>query len=270
MPHDGLYDELRPLAERRPGVTPSANQGVAVQGKNSNSDGYGDAAASPALRRAEEIRATLQAEIEGGTLPPGTALDEKALTERFGVSRTPVREALQQLVARDLVRITRRHGVTVSKLSVNKVRGILEFISELEGVASKLAARRLTTELGHQLTEALAACEQAQRRGDADAYAAANNAFHDAIYLAARNDYLVDNLRTSRRMIKRYSFGPLFTPRQMASSYADHQQIEKAIQAGDEMAAAQASKRHVPYGNSGFSEFLALVPTEYIGDEDGV
>lgn len=229
-----------------------------------------ETAGSPAPRRAEEIRATLQAEIESGALPPGAALDERALTERFGVSRTPVREALQQLMARELVRISRRHGVTVTKLSVNKVRGMLEFISELEGVAAKLAARRLTSDLGLQLSEALAACERAQRAGDADAYAVANSSFHDIIYKAARNDYLVDNLRTSRRMIKRYRIGPLFSPRQMLGSYADHVQIEKAIQAGDEMAAAQASKRHVPYGNSGFSEFLALVPTEYIGeDEDG-
>lgn len=227
-----------------------------------------DASGSPALRRAEEIRATLQAEIESGALPPGTALDERNLTERFGVSRTPVREALQQLMARELVRISRRHGVTVSKLSVNKVRGMLEFISELEGVAAKLAARRLTTDLGLQLSESLVSCERAQRANDADAYAVANNAFHDIIYKAARNDYLVDNLRTSRRMIKRYRFGPLFTPRQMLSSYADHVQIEKAIQAGDEMAAAQAAKRHVPYGNSGFSEFLALVPTEFIGEDE--
>lgn len=236
--------------------------------KRTPSSDYPDASGSPVLRRAEEIRATLQAEIEGGALPPGTALDERALTERFGVSRTPVREALQQLMARELVRISRRHGVTVSKLSVNKVRGTLEFISELEGVAAKLAARRLTTDLGLQLSQALLACERAQRAADADAYAVANTAFHDVIYKAARNDYLVDNLRSSRRMIKRYSFGPLFTPRQMLSSYADHVQIEKAIQAGDEMAAAQASKRHVPYGNSGFSEFLALVPTEYIGEDE--
>lgn len=227
-----------------------------------------DTPGSPALRRAEEIRAVLQAEIESGALPPGAALDERALTERFGVSRTPVREALQQLMARELVRISRRHGMTVSKLSVNKVRGMLEFISELEGVAARLAARRLTTDLGLRLSEALKACELAQRAGDADVYAVANTAFHDTIYKAARNDYLVDNLRSSRRMIKRYRFSPLFTPRQMLSSYTDHVQIEKAIQAGDEMAAAQASKRHVPYGNSGFSEFLALVPTEYIGEDE--
>ncbi len=98
--------------------------------------------AEPALRRAEEIRQVLQAEIESGTLVPGTALDEKSLTERFGVSRTPVREALQQLATLELVRMAPRQGALVARLSVNKVRGMLELISELEGVVAMLATRR--------------------------------------------------------------------------------------------------------------------------------
>ena len=82
----------------------------------------------PRPGRANDIRATLQEEIESGKLPPGAVLDERALAARFDVSRTPVREALQQLAARDLVRIAPRQGVTVSRLSISKVRAMLEFI----------------------------------------------------------------------------------------------------------------------------------------------
>ena len=74
--------------------------------------------------RANEIRNILQEEIESGTLPPGAPLDERALATRFNVSRTPVREALQQLAARDLVRIAPRQGVTVARLTISQVRAI--------------------------------------------------------------------------------------------------------------------------------------------------
>jgi len=93
--------------------------------------------------RAGEIRAVLQEEIESGKLPPGAPLDERALAARFHVSRTPVREALQQLAARALVRIAPRQGVSVARLSINQVRAIMETIGELEALNAKLAARRV-------------------------------------------------------------------------------------------------------------------------------
>ena len=107
--------------------------------------------AAPELRqrggRAADIRATLQEEIESGKLGPGAALDERALATRFDVSRTPVREALQQLAAHGLVRIAPRQGVFVSRLSVNRVRAMLEYIAELEALCAKLAARRVDDDL---------------------------------------------------------------------------------------------------------------------------
>mgnify|MGYP000293540029 CR=1 FL=1 len=87
--------------------------------------------------RANEIRNALQEEIESGKLPPGTALDERALALRFQVSRTPVREALQQLAVSDLVRIAPRQGVTVARLSISEVRAIMETVGELEALAAK-------------------------------------------------------------------------------------------------------------------------------------
>src|SRR5574343_845583 len=82
--------------------------------------------ARPRGGRANEIRNTLQEEIESGKLTPGTPLDERALAARFQVSRTPVREALQQLAVNDLVRIAPRQGVSVASLSINQVRAIME------------------------------------------------------------------------------------------------------------------------------------------------
>src|SRR5690606_10749 len=126
------------LTATMPSTTASAAPGAARSGR-------------PRTGRAADIRATLQQEIETGILAPGTSLDERALAERFGVSRTPVREALQQLAARDLVRIAPRHGVSVARLSITKVRSMLEFIGELEALCAKLCARRLDGQLSADL-----------------------------------------------------------------------------------------------------------------------
>ena len=117
--------------------------------------------------RANEIRNLLQEEIESGSLPPGTPLDERALATRFQVSRTPVREVLQQLAARDLVRIAPRQGVSVARLSVNQVRAMMETVGELESLVAKLAARRVDDALRAALDTALRRCHECAAQGGA-------------------------------------------------------------------------------------------------------
>lgn len=220
--------------------------------------------------RSNDIRAALQDEIESGKLPPGTPLDERALAARFEVSRTPVREALQQLAARDLVRIAPRQGITVSRLSIAKVRAMLEFISELEALAAKLAARRVDDELARQLDTTLARCQDAAINGGAAEYALANALFHEAIYNGSRNVYLAEQVRQARRMIQRYRVRDFQNKQQIAKSLQDHLKIARAIQAGDEAGAAQAMLLHVPAGSTGFSEFLAMVPMAFFeADAEG-
>jgi DNA-binding GntR family transcriptional regulator len=219
--------------------------------------------------RAADIRATLQDEIESGKLGPGAALDERALATRFDVSRTPVREALQQLAARGLVRIAPRQGVFVSRLSVNRVRAMLEYIGELESLCAKLAARRLDDEVRRALDAAVAQCEEAAEHGAAAEYAVANTVFHEAIYAGCRNEYLAEQIRQARRLIQRYRVRDFQTKAQIAASLADHRKIAQAIQAGDEALAAETMLRHVPAGTTGFSEFLAKVPMSFFETDSG-
>ena len=224
-------------------------------------------ASAPRPARALDIRSVLQDEIETGALPPGSPLDERALAARFAVSRTPVREALQQLAARDLVRIAPRAGVTVSRLSIAKLRGMLEVISELEALAAKLAARRVDAELVRRLDEAIAHCERAATRGAAAEYALANSVFHEAIYAGSRNAYLAEQIRQARRMIQRYRLRDFQSKPRIERSLREHREIARAIQAGDEARASQATLAHLPAGSTGFSEFLATVPMSFFEDE---
>lgn len=228
-----------------------------------------DSADTPRSGRAADIRAALQDDIESGALPPGTVLDERALAARFEVSRTPVREALQQLAARELVRIAPRAGVTVARLSIAKVRSMLEFISELEALAARLAARRMDAEHQAELRTALQLGAQAVQAGDTTAYAAANARFHDAIYAGCRNPYLAEQIVQARRMIQRFRLRDLKTQAQISSSQADHEVIAGAVLAGDEAAAHAAMLAHLPAGSSGFSEFLAKVPMHFFESEGG-
>ena len=214
--------------------------------------------------RATEIRAMLQEEIESGKLAPGSSLDERALAERFLVSRTPVREALQQLAARELVRIAPRQGVTVSKLSIAKVRGMMESIGELESVCAKLAARRVDDKMKRDLDTALGRCQDAAVNGGAAEYALANSLFHEIIYAGSRNEYLAEMIRNSRRLIQRYRVRDFHNKSQVSKSIQDHLRNTRAIQEGDEQLAAEAMLAHVPAGSSGFSEFLATMPRGFL------
>ncbi len=211
---------------------------------------------------AAQIRAALQTEIENGQLPPGSSIDERSLADRFGVSRTPVREALQQLAAKELVRITPRHGAVVARMTVNEMRGLMEVLGEMESLAARLAARRIDDVSRAQLEAALERCQAAKDKGSAE-YTMANIAFHEVIFAASRNDYLTQQLRRAHRSVQRYRTRDFQSPAQMAKSLADHHAITNAICQGDEAAAGQAMAAHVPSGSSGFSEFLAKVPAHF-------
>ncbi len=225
--------------------------------------------ARPRGGRSVEIRHALQEEIESGKLPPGSPLDERALAARFQVSRTPVREALQQLAARNLVRIAPRQGMSVARLSISQVRAIMETIGELEGMCAKLAARRVGDELRAQLDVALQHCQDAAIQGGTEEYALANAKFHEVIYAGSLNPYLADLIRNARRQIYRYRLRDFVTKAQINKSMQDHLKVARAIQDGDEMAATHQMMLHVPSGSTGFSEFLARMPMNLFETEPG-
>ena len=86
----------------------------------------------------------LEAEIAEGRIEPGTRLDEQEVAERFGVSRTPVREAFRLLAAEDLVELRGRQGAVVRVIGVHTLIEMFQVMGELEGLCARLAARRLT------------------------------------------------------------------------------------------------------------------------------
>src|ERR1700743_3981790 len=95
------------------------------------------------ITRAEELRLQLADEIVRGALPPGAALDETDISERFKVSRTPVREALRQLAASGLIDARAHRGAVVAWPSIERLSGMFEAMAELEALCAGLAAERM-------------------------------------------------------------------------------------------------------------------------------
>jgi DNA-binding GntR family transcriptional regulator len=219
--------------------------------------------------RTASITSVLESEIESGKLPPGELLDERKLAERFGVSRTPVREALQKLAVQNLVQIVPRQGVVVSRMSVTQLREMLELLGELEGLTAKLAARRINDEQRSRLQAAIEQCASAVERDDSRGFTEANAAYHETIYEASCNRYLTDQIHTIRRLIGRYRPRLFDSPARRQKSLDEHRKLAAAICAGDEAGSESLAVEHAPVGRAGFSEFLATLPYKYLAEETG-
>ena len=130
-------------------------------------------------RHATRLRAQLEEEIVTGKLPPGTRLDEVSLANRFGVSRTPIREALFELSSTGLIETRPRRGAVVANVGPGRLVEMFEVMAELESMCGRLATRRMSDAERNALEEAHLACERAAETGDAPAGAAAGRSRPD-------------------------------------------------------------------------------------------
>lgn len=211
-------------------------------------------------RTSEALRKELEADIERGRLSPGDRLDEQTLAARFDVSRTPAREALLQLAAAGIVRMVPRQGAVVNGVSAQLGVGMVEVLTALEAEAAALAARRMSDAEKARLAELHRASEAAVIANDSDAYIAANADFHGAIYDGARNDYMADQIRATRRGMRFYHRSSLTKPARLKASWHEHGRIVEAIRSGDEAAAQAAMREHILYGGRVFADMIAALP----------
>jgi len=212
--------------------------------------------------QAASIVRTVQDWIDAGRLMPGDEIDEAALIAEFGVSRTPLREALLTLEAQGLVRRLPRKGAVVFKPSLAEFLAILEVHAQLEGQAAGLAARRLSPAGAAALEAATAACEDhAARLGQAapDAYYQLNLRFHACVAEAAGNPFLVELIKTNaRKLMAYYRLGYRYAGT-IAGSAAEHRAITAAILARDGDRAEGLMRRHCHYDQITAMDLLAAL-----------
>ena len=182
------------------------------------------------------------AAIDRGDLAPGQRLVETDLADRLGVSRTPVREALQRLEAHGIVSRDGR-SLRVSTLDHDQLGELYEVRSHVEGLAAKLAARHAAPEEIALLREMVEA--DRSRLNDADALARSNRQFHELLHRASHNRYLSQMLRSIRRSLVLLSASTLTRPGRGETSIDEHDRIISAIEIRDEVAAQAAAEIHI-------------------------
>ena len=180
--------------------------------------------------------------IEGGTYRPGDRLVESELAERFGVSRTPVREALQRLETQAML-VRDGRSLIVASLDHNQLAELYTVRTELEALAARLAARHATREEARVLGQMVA--EDRAIIDDPQALSRANRRFHHQIHLASHNRYLVQQLDIVHRTMALMARTSLAAEGRGQRSLAEHREIVEAIASGDGDAAEKALRNHI-------------------------
>ncbi len=210
----------------------------------------------------ETLVSTITTWIDLGRLNPGDMVDEGALAAEFGISRTPIREALLQLEAIGLIRRLPRKGATIFRPTLEEFLAILEVHSKLEGLAAGLAARRLSTSGAKTLDQIVTACEDhASRHGDANPneYYQLNLRFHETIALAAGNLFLTEMIKTNARKLLAYYRARYRNAGAIAASAKDHRALSQLILDRDSAAAESMMQRHVQFDQVTAMDLLAAL-----------
>lgn len=212
-------------------------------------------------RRANTLRDSIAQEIATGAIKPGERLDEVALAKRFGVSRTPIREALMQLGSMRLIELLPHRGAFVRRIGITELVEMFEVMAELEGMCSRLAARRMTpneiTALEQLHRDCADAADSVASDGNYDAYYYANARFHHAIYLGCHNGFLTEEVIRLRDRTKVYRRLQLRLRGRVQNSFSEHEAIVSAIRDGDPDRAEEAAKAHVLIQGERFTDFMA-------------
>jgi DNA-binding GntR family transcriptional regulator len=197
---------------------------------------------------ADNAYVRLREEIISTKLPPGALLREDELRERFGVGRTPIREAMQLLRHTGFVTILPRRGTLVSEINLTDLASIYEVRVHLESWAARLAAERADEDDLHE-AEGLIDELRAANRHDHDALLALDRRVHRFAYRCARNEHLAGTLEYYQNLslrilylaIKRY---PALTPC-LEDVVEDQQALLQAICRGDGASAEEVAREHV-------------------------
>lgn len=177
----------------------------------------------------DDIVPILRQEIIGAKWPPGQRLPEPLLCERFGVSRTPLRDALKVLAGEGLVELTHNSGAIVTAPTADDIEGKLALIELFECYAAREACAKASdaelrqlSKLHHQMGEAFA-------HRDMNGYYRLNNAVHSAIVAASHNSTLIDLHASLWRHIERVRFLALVHEDLSGDSWAEHDKFVQAL-----------------------------------------
>ena len=202
----------------------------------------------------QRIEHALTEEIATGQLAPGERIDEVKLTERFGVSRTPIREALTRMVAHGILVPGEKRGVRVAEYSREQLAQMFEAMHEIEAACARVASQRLTLLSRVEIETAQANCVSAAEAGDRAQYLHANEMLHRAIYRATGNPYMEEIATEFRRRTGAFRAKKFATQEDLIASAANHEVLVALIFSEDSDAASDGMRAHMA---KSFKETLA-------------
>jgi DNA-binding GntR family transcriptional regulator len=187
----------------------------------------------------------LRRRIAGSALSPGQRLDEAALADDLGISRTPLREALKVLSAEGLVEIRPRRGCYVAELGSADLEEIFPIMALLEGEVAREAAQKGSAAELKRLDQLHASLERHAAAGEIDRYYEVNYVFHDALQAIAGNRWLQHVIGDLRKLLKLSRHRSLRLEGRLAESLAEHRALMDALHRRDGDGAERVMKAHL-------------------------
>lgn len=213
---------------------------------------------------AERMMRVLEDEIVSGRQVCGVRLDEQRLADFYGVSRTPVREALRELVATGLVEKRSHRGFIVKQWSQSELAELFEAMAVLEASCGQLAAERMSELELTKMRELLNLLTGAANTKDAARYDALNREFHSAIYKGAHNNILMELSYTTRRRTAPFRRAQFQLKERIGKSHAEHKKIIEAIVARDGAEAYQRLYAHIISSRDSACDYLARISNSLV------
>ena len=205
----------------------------------------------------QEVAERLRERIFSHELQPGTWVDEQTLAEQYGISRTPLREALKVLASEGLVTLKPRRGCYVTEISERDLDEVFSVMALLEGECARLVVGRASDTHLDQLKAIHADLERAAAATDIEGFFEANQAFHRSIQELADNHWLLHVIEDLRKVIKLSRHHSLYSEGRLEQALAEHRAILDALVKRDAAAAEVLMRAHIRRGREAVARIAA-------------
>ena len=196
----------------------------------------------------EDVADRLREQIFSKVLEPGSWLDEQSLAVQFGISRTPMREAIKVLASEGLITIKMRRGAYVTEVARQDLAQIFSILSLLEGRAAKEAASKATEAELNLLDDLHHRLEKAAADRDLEQFFDINVKFHELIQEIAGNKWMNSVIADLRKVLKLHRRDSLTSTGRLQNSLVEHREILRSLLKRDEQAAELAMQKHLARG----------------------
>lgn len=205
----------------------------------------------------EKILETIRESILRGQLKPGEKVAEPELAERFGISRTPIREAFRQLESEGYLTVIPRKGAVVTALSERAVEEFYAIKSILEGYAAQMAAENMTDKEIEKLEGINQKLQELADEGDVKTFFKVHNEFHEVFIRAAGNEKLLELINQLMLKFNRFRLASLSLPGRMEISVKEHEKIIRAFKRKDGAQADALVRKTASFGGQVLIQSMA-------------